>query len=305
MDALKYEEVSKSFGEKKAVNNVCFSVEEGQIFGLLGPNGAGKTTLIRMTLGIYLPDNGFIRIFDKSLKEIDDGDLGYLPEERGLYPKMKCKDVLSFFLELKGFSSSQAKKKSLSSLEKVGLEDYANKRIEELSKGMQQKIQLLLALNHNPKIAILDEPFSGLDPVNVDLFKDLIKEAEQNGTTVILSSHQMELVEQLCNKIALINKGNIVLNGEVNEIRKQYGENEVKIDFSGKVPDFNFGDYAEWIKTDTSSLRLSLKKGFKPGDLLEKLVLAKYEIQKFETATASLHDIFVKVVKEEGGENEN
>jgi ABC-2 type transport system ATP-binding protein len=305
MDALKYEEVSKSFGEKKAVNNVCFSVEEGQIFGLLGPNGAGKTTLIRMTLGIYLPDNGFIRIFDKSLKEIDDGDLGYLPEERGLYPKMKCKDVLSFFLELKGFSSSQAKKKSLSSLEKVGLEDYANKRIEELSKGMQQKIQLLLALNHNPKIAILDEPFSGLDPVNVDLFKDLIKEAEQNGTTVILSSHQMELVEQLCNKIALINKGNIVLNGEVGEIRKQYGENEIKIEFSGKIPDFNFGEYAEWIKTDTSSLRLGLKKEFKPGDLLEKLVLAKYEIQKFETATASLHDIFVRVVREEGGENEN
>ena len=305
MDALKYEEVSKSFGEKKAVNNVCFSVEEGQIFGLLGPNGAGKTTLIRMTLGIYLPDKGFIHIFDKSLKEIDDGDLGYLPEERGLYPKMKCKDVLSFFLELKGFSSSQAKKKSLSSLEKVGLEDYANKRIEELSKGMQQKIQLLLALNHNPKIAILDEPFSGLDPVNVDLFKDLIKEAEQNGTTVILSSHQMELVEQLCNKIALINKGNIVLNGEVNEIRKQYGENEIKIEFSGKIPDFNFGEYAEWIKTDTSSLRLGLKKEFKPGDLLEKLVLAKYEIQKFETATASLHDIFVRVVREEGGENEN
>ncbi len=305
MDALKYEGVSKSFGDKNAVNEVCFSVEEGQIFGLLGPNGAGKTTLIRMTLGIYLPDKGFIRIFDKSLKEIEDRDLGYLPEERGLYPKMKCKDVLSFFLELKGFSSSQAREKALSSLEKVALKDYANKRIEELSKGMQQKIQLLVALNHNPKIAILDEPFSGLDPVNVDLFKDLIKEAEQNGTTVILSSHQMELVEQLCHKIALINKGNIVLNGEVGEIKKKYGENEVRIDFSGKVPDFNFGDYAEWIKKDTSSLKLSLKKEFKPNDLLEKLVLAKFEILKFETATASLHDIFVKVVKEEGGENEN
>lgn len=305
MSVLSVKEVCKSFGEKKAVDNVTLDVDKDQIFGLLGPNGAGKTTLIRMIMGIYLPDSGAISIFQKKLSELSDGDLGYLPEERGLYPKMKCADLLSFFLELKGFSFRKARSKAVEGLEKVGLKEYSNKKVEELSKGMQQKIQLLAALNHYPKLAILDEPFSGLDPVNVELFKEIIKEAQKNGTTVILSSHQMELVEQLCNKIALINKGKIVLNGDVGEIRREYGSKEVQIEFAGAPPQMNWNEYSENIKIDAASVTLSMKKDVSHRMLINKLWEEGADIVKFEVGTSSLHDIFVKVVKEGEGKNEN
>jgi ABC-2 type transport system ATP-binding protein len=305
MNVLNLREVCKSFGEKKAVDNVALEVDGNQIFGLLGPNGAGKTTLIRMIMGIYLPDSGSISIFQKKLSELSDGELGYLPEERGLYPKMKCADLLAFFLELKGFSFRKAKTKAVEGLEKVGLKEYADKKVEELSKGMQQKVQLLAALNHYPKLAILDEPFSGLDPVNVELFKEIIKEAQNKGTTVVLSSHQMELVEQLCHKIALINKGRIVLNGDVGEIRKEYGSKEVHIEFGNAPPQINYDEYAETAKIEASSVTLSLKKNVSHKALIDKLWEKGAEIVKFEVGTSSLHDIFVKVVKEGEGKNEN
>ncbi len=304
-DVLNIRNVSKSFGDKFAVKNVSLDVEGDQIFGLLGPNGAGKTTLIRMIMGIYLPDSGTISIFRKNLSQVVDGELGYLPEERGLYPKMKCIDILSFFLELNGNSHKKAKKKALEGLEKVGLKNWAEKKVEELSKGMQQKIQLLAALNHNPKLAILDEPFSGLDPVNVELFKEIIKEARNNGTTVVLSSHQMELVEQMCQKIALINKGEIVLYGEVGEIRRNYGSKEVRIEFGSSIPELDYDYYAENLKKEAGSLTLSLKKDISHKLLIEKIWEKGGEIVKFEVENSSLHDIFVKVVKGEERVNEN
>ncbi|MCX7830624.1 MAG: ATP-binding cassette domain-containing protein [Acidobacteria bacterium] len=304
MSVLIVENVCKNFGEKKAVDNVTVDIEGDQIFGLLGPNGAGKTTLIRMIMGIYLPDSGQISIFNKRLSELSDGELGYLPEERGLYPKMKCADLLSFFLELKGVPYKKAKIKSIEALEMVGLKEYANKKVEELSKGMQQKVQLLAAINHQPKLAILDEPFSGLDPVNVELFKEIIKEAQRKGTTVVLSSHQMELVEQMCHKIALINKGRIVLDGEVGEIRRKYGSKEVRIEFGSTIPEIDFSEYADNLKIEAGNMTLSLKRDVSHKALINRIWESGAEIVKFEVGNSSLHDIFVKVVKE-GEKNEN
>ncbi len=305
MKALEYREVEKYFGDTRAVDGVSFSVEADQVFGLLGPNGAGKTSLIRTTMGIYLPDRGSVEIFEKGLRELGDGDLGYLPEERGLYPKMKCADLLTFFLELKGVTGKAARNKSIESLERVGLKDCAGKRVEELSKGMQQKVQLLTAINHVPKLAILDEPFSGLDPVNVELFKELISEAQKAGSTIVLSSHQMELVEQLCQKIALINKGKIVLSGEIGEIRRRYGEHELHLDFGGAIPDVRWEEYSEWVKTDANSVKLCLKKEATARQVMEKVWSAGGEVVKFEVARASLHEIFVRVVTEGEVINEN
>jgi ABC-2 type transport system ATP-binding protein len=305
MNALEYRDIEKRFGDTVAVDNVSFNVEGDQIFGLLGPNGAGKTTLIRATMGIYLPDKGSVSIFGRSLEDLGDGELGYLPEERGLYPKMKCADLLAFFLELKGFASKAARKKAMESLERVGLKEYSLKKVEELSKGMQQKIQLLTAINHLPRLAILDEPFSGLDPVNVELFKDIVTEAQKNGSTIVLSSHQMELVEQLCHKIALISKGKIVLSGDVGEIRKRYGEKELHISFGGAIPEISWDEFSEWSKQDANSITVCLKNNVKPKEVIEKVWLAGGEIVQFETARASLHDIFIRVVKEGEVKNEN
>lgn len=305
MNALEYREMEKYFGDTRAVDGVSFSVEADQVFGLLGPNGAGKTSLIRTTMGIYLPDRGSVAIFERGLRELGDGDLGYLPEERGLYPKMKCTDLLTFFLELKGVTGKAARNKSIESLERVGLKDCAGKKVEELSKGMQQKVQLLTAINHVPKLAILDEPFSGLDPVNVELFKELISEAQKAGSTIVLSSHQMELVEQLCQKIALINKGKIVLSGEIGEIRRRYGEHELHIDFGGAIPDVRWEEFSEWVKTDANSVKLCLKKEATARQVMEKVWSAGGEVVKFEVARASLHEIFVRVVTEGEVINEN
>lgn len=305
MDALEYRDVEKYFGETRAVDGVSFSVEGDQIFGLLGPNGAGKTSLIRTTMGIYLPDRGSVSIFGRGLRETGDGDLGYLPEERGLYPKMKCADLLTFFLELKGVTGKTARNKSIESLERVGLKDCAGKKVEELSKGMQQKVQLLTALNHVPRLAILDEPFSGLDPLNVELFKEIIADAQKAGSTIVLSSHQMELVERLCQKIALINKGKIVLSGEVGEIRRRYGEHELHIDFGGAIPDVRWEEFSEWAKTDANSVSLCLRKGSTAREVMEKVWSSGGEIVKFEVARASLHEIFVRVVTEGEVKNEN
>jgi len=305
MNALQYIDVEKQFGETRAVDGVSFCVESGGVFGLLGPNGAGKTSLIRTTMGIYLPDRGTVEIFGKGLRDLGDGDLGYLPEERGLYPKMKCADLLSFFLELKGVNGRQARRKAAESLERVGLKDCAGKKVEELSKGMQQKIQLLTAINHIPRLAILDEPFSGLDPVNVELFKELISEAQKAGSTIVLSSHQMELVEQMCQKIALINRGKIVLSGEVGEIRKRYGEHELHIDFGGAVPEVRWEEFSEWVKADANSVSLCLRKEATARQVMEKVWSSGGEVVKFEVARASLHEIFVRVVTEGEVKNEN
>ena len=303
MDVLTYNQVCKSFGEVRAVKPLDLSVPEGEIFGLLGPNGAGKTTLIRMTLGIILPDTGTIQLLGKPRDVKDRTAFGYLPEERGLYPKMKVLDLLVFFGRLRGLSSSEAKARALSGLKRVELGSWADKKVEELSKGMQQKIQLLVALLHRPKVAILDEPFSGLDPVNVDLFKEVIRETRDAGTNVVLSTHQMEQVEALCERIALVNKGEIVLKGHVDEIRRRYGSQEVRVEFGSEpATDGLLDGLVESAHADGREVRYRMRDGVKGRDVAAKLIQAGCDVTGFAEAQASMHEIFVRVVK--GGEPE-
>jgi len=305
MDALTYRNVEKSFGEIRAVKPLDLDIPEGGIFGLLGPNGAGKSTLIRMTMGIYLTDAGEVSILGQPREKAPSALLGYLPEERGLYPKMKVGELLRFFGRLRGLTAAEASRRAAAGLKRVGLEKWELNKIDELSKGMQQKIQLLVAIQHRPKVAILDEPFTGLDPVNTELFMEILEEILKEGTTVVLSTHQMEQVEKLCHRIALIDKGQVVLKGEVGEIRRQYGSRAVHVAFSDgaalKEPDF--AELAEDVTLLPNEVRLFLKPGVKATALLRFLLDRNVEVSRFEEAQASMHDIFVRVVKGDGHAN--
>jgi ABC-2 type transport system ATP-binding protein len=298
MEALSYRGVSKTFGEVRAVKPLDLDIPQGGIFGLLGPNGAGKSTLIRMTLGILLPDAGDVKVLGGTRGLADRGLFGYLPEERGLYPKMKVGDLLKFFGCLRGLSSSQAQRAAREGLERVGLAQWEKKKVEELSKGMQQKVQILVALIHKPRIAILDEPFSGLDPVNVDLFKEIVRETVASGTTVVLSTHQMELVEALCEHIALINKGEVVLKGEVDAIRREYGLGEIRVEFAGAAPnDGVVDDLVLETHLEEGRARYHLKPDVPAREVLKRLLDRGLDVTRYEEAQASMHDIFVRVVK--------
>lgn len=299
MDALNYKQVEKSFGDVRAVRPLDLDIPEGGIFGLLGPNGAGKSTLIRMTMGIYLADAGEVTLLGQPREKAPSTLMGYLPEERGLYPKMKVGELLRFFGRLRGLSASEASARASAGLRRVGLEKWEQNKVDELSKGMQQKIQLLVAIQHRPKVAILDEPFSGLDPVNVELFMEVLEEVLKEGTTVVLSTHQMEQVEKLCHRIALINRGQVLLKGEVSEIRKEYGSRAVHVAFSDgtSLREGDFADLAEDVTLLPNEVRLFLKSGVKATALLRHLLDKGVEISRFEEAQASMHDIFVRVVK--------
>ena len=298
MNALTYSRVTKTFGDVEAVKPLDLKIPAGAIFGLLGPNGAGKTTLIRMTMGIYLPDAGDISVLEKPRGQDTGALLGYLPEERGLYPKMKVGELLRFFGRLRGLGAQEASRRAADGLKRLGLSQWENNRVDELSKGMQQKIQLLVAIQHKPKAAILDEPFSGLDPVNVELFMEVIQEAVKDGMTVVLSTHQMEQVEKLCHSIALINKGEIVLKGDVGEIRKQYGARAVKAEFSdgASLSPGDFASISEKSILHPNEARFFLRPNAHAGMLLKRLLELHVKVSKFEEAQASMHDIFVKVV---------
>jgi ABC-2 type transport system ATP-binding protein len=305
MDVLTYNQVCKSFGEVRAVKPLDLSVPQGEIFGLLGPNGAGKTTLIRMTLGIILPDAGTIQLLGRPRDVKDRRAFGYLPEERGLYPKMKVLDLLLFFGRLRGLPASEARTRALAGLKRVELSSWAEKKVEELSKGMQQKIQLLVALLHRPKVAILDEPFSGLDPVNVELFKEVIRETRREGTNVVLSTHQMEQVEALCEQIALVNKGEVVLRGHVDEIRRRYGIQEVRVQFGSEpATDGLLTDLVESAHADGREVRYRMRDGVKGRDVAGRLIQAGCDVVGFAEAQASMHEIFVRVVKGGGPEGQ-
>ncbi len=298
MNALAYSRVAKTFGNVEAVKPLDLAIPAGGIFGLLGPNGAGKTTLIRMTMGIYLPDDGEITVLDRPRGQETGAMLGYLPEERGLYPKMKVGELLRFFGCLRGLRSPEAAKLASAGLKRLGLSQWEENKVDELSKGMQQKIQLLVAIQHRPKIAILDEPFSGLDPVNVELFMEVIQEAVRDGMTIVLSTHQMEQVEKLCHSIALINKGEIVLKGDVGEIRKQYGARAVRAEFSdgATLSPADFASISEKSILHPNEARFFLRPEAHAGMVLKRLLELHVKVSKFEEAQASMHDIFVKVV---------
>jgi ABC-2 type transport system ATP-binding protein len=294
LNAVEVSKVSKSFGEVAAVRDVSFAVESGEVFGLIGPNGAGKTTVIRMLMEIIKPDSGEIRIFGEPLQESTKNRIGYLPEERGLYRKLTIRESLFYLAALKGASPSVTRDRAKEFLERTGMLPHQNKKIEELSKGMAQIIQFITTILHNPELVVLDEPFYGLDPINTKLIKELIAELKRQGKTIILSTHMMNEVEELCDRILMINKGQAVLYGELAEIKSRYRQNSVFIEAEGElglikgiVRIQNHGSYQELLLDGKTS----------PQEILATLVSRNIVLNRFEVATPPLSEIFVQVAR--------
>lgn len=294
---ISIDSVVKKFGNYTASNSISLSIEKGSIFGLLGPNGAGKTTLIRMITNIFAPDSGSIRFNNQLLNEQDKNNIGYLPEERGLYRKQSVQDQIRYFAELKGMTKKEAFVAMDFWLERMGAETWKQKKINELSKGMQQKIQFITTILHNPTLLVLDEPFSGLDPLNVQLFIDIILELQQQGKTIILSTHQMEQVEKLCESFALINKGNCILQGNVQEIKKRYATNTFKLRYEGNADFMHSIEGISIIEQQNYSVQVALPTIEKQKEFLVRAI-EHVEIKRFEVMEPTLHDIFIKVVNE-------
>jgi len=294
---LAVQQISKQFGDFTAVNNLSLTVQAGRIFGLIGPNGAGKTTTIRMITNITAPDSGTIRLFGQPLDGAMQDRIGYLPEERGLYKKMKIVDQLKFFAALKNVSATDADKLVDRWLARVELSEWKNKRAKELSKGMQQKIQFIAAVMHDPDLLILDEPFSGLDPVNVELLRDVVLELKAQGKTIIFSTHQMELAEKLCDDICMINKSEKVLDGSLREVKSSFGRNAVALRMEGGESVLEDGTLVAKVSRDSDELEALLAPGANAQQLLERLVASGAQITKFELVEPSLNDIFIEKVR--------
>ena len=302
MNLVQVENISKHFGEFKAVDDVSFNIEKGTVYGLLGPNGAGKTTTIRMIMDIIAPDSGRI-IFSGEQPSGDYADqIGYLPEERGLYRKMKVKDVILFMAELRGMDRANAFNEIDHWLQKMDLTEWENKKIEDLSKGMAQKIQFIATVIHKPELIILDEPFSGLDPINMTLLKDLMLELNADGATIILSTHIMEQAERLCEKICLINAGKIVLEGDLRDIKKSFGKNSVELEYSGNVDLIRNSQFVDGCNDFGQYVEVKLRSPEYYSALLRELIESSVEISRFELMEPTLHEIFVQSVGGEGGE---
>ncbi len=290
----------KSFGDKTAVHDASFKAEPGRIFGLLGPNGAGKTTTIRMINDILTPDEGEVRIKNVIAGPQTQKWIGYMPEERGLYKKMKVGEQLLYFAKLKGLSTSEGKKVILHWLERFEASDWIKQEVGELSKGMSQKIQFIATILHDPDIAIFDEPFSGLDPINSELLKTVILELKAQGKTILFSTHRMEQVEQMCDDIALFNEGQVVLTGNLAEIKSSFGENTVLLEFEG---DGGFIDSLENVRINNRSNRFAeirLLEGQTASDILKKAI-EHVEVKKFEQVEPSLTEIFISTVQSTKG----
>jgi ABC-2 type transport system ATP-binding protein len=293
---IRISNVRKAFGDVQAVRDVSFEVHPGEIFGLLGPNGAGKTTTIRMMLDIFRPDGGEIEVFGGDLTEDKKNRIGYMPEERGLYKDLKLEPTLVYLATLKGVEASTAERQLDSWLKRFDLADHRQKKIQNLSKGMQQKAQIIATLLHDPDLLVIDEPFSGLDPVNTRLVKDIIDELREEGKTIIMSTHQMHQVEALCNRILLINKGRDVLNGRVEEIKRQFAGNAIEIEGEG---DFTGLPGVLETRRHNGTWNLTLESGADPQKILSALINRKgTKLERFELAEPSLEDIFVTVVQE-------
>ena len=293
---VQLDRVRKSFGEFTAVNDLSLAVRAGRIFGLLGPNGAGKTTTIRMIVNITAPDSGTIKLFGQQITPALQDRIGYLPEERGLYKKMKIRDQLKFFGELKNVAGKEVDRRIDTWLERVKLSEWKNKRSMDLSKGMQQKIQFITAVLHEPDLVILDEPFSGLDPVNVELLKEVVLDLKRAGKTIIFSTHQMDLAERICDDICLINRAEKVLDGSLRQIKQGFGRNAVALRIEGSHDVLTNNGLVSNIETHSDELEVLLAPGVSPQQLLRKLVDSGVTISKFEMVEASLHDIFIEKV---------
>lgn len=305
---LSAKHITKRFSGHTALDDVSIEVPEGCIFGLLGPNGAGKTTLIRIINQITGPDTGTILFEDRLLEPDHVKQIGYLPEERGLYRKMKVGEQVIYLARLKGLSKKEANARVKEWFERFGIEGWWKKKIEELSKGMQQKVQFIVTVLHEPRLLILDEPFSGFDPINAQIIKDEILRLKQNGATVILSTHNMGSVEELCDHIALINKSKKILDGQVKEIRRTYAANTYDIQFKGSLMAFTNAMWtgAELIEKHEDSeglnhARIKLLGKTSPNELLEAVIRAG-EVHAFNEVLPTMNDIFIMKVQENSGE---
>lgn len=295
MPTLVLEDVAKSFGDNEVVKGISLSVEAGEIFALLGPNGAGKTTTIRMILDIFKPDRGRIAVLGGPLTDAAKDRIGYLPEERGLYRNLKVLDTLTFLAGLKGLSAAESKRRAVAWLERFDLAAHAGKKVSELSRGMQQKAQFIAALIHDPELIIIDEPFTALDPVNTRLIKDILRELAAQGKTIIMSEHQMHLVEELAGRMAMINRGELVLYGKVDAVRRQFAANAVVVAGHGQ---FDALPGVAAIERHNGGMMLKLAEGATPQSLLRALAeQPNYQIERFEIALPSLDEIFVQVAR--------
>ncbi len=299
MHILNIENVSKAYHNHIALNNVSFNVKKGSIFGLLGPNGAGKTSLIRIVTNITKADSGSINLDGESLNINSPADIGYMPEERGLYKKMKVAEQLMYLAQLKGISKTDAQENIKYWFDRLDMASWWNKKIEELSKGMQQKVQFVATVAHKPKLLILDEPFSGLDPLNADILKEEIYKLNQEGTSIIFSTHRMEQVEEICNDIVLINKGEILLNDSVANVRQNYKEQKYTIHTSNEIGNLDLGNKFEIIEKTGNKLLFKINEGSNSNDLLSHLIANKVQINSFSEVLPTLNEIFIKLVKDD------
>ena len=297
MSILEVRHLKKYYATQKAVDDISFTLEKGSIFGLLGPNGAGKTTLLRMVTGIFYPDEGEIIMEGKKFDADNDVlRIGYMPEERGLYKKMKIGEQAVYLARLKGLSKSVATEKVKQWFVKFGMESWWNKKVEDLSKGMSQKLQFVTTVLHEPKLIVLDEPFSGLDPVNANLIKDEIFNLAKKGSSIIFSTHRMEQVEEICDHIILVNKGKKILDGGVNQVKQQFKENLFRIGFDKLPPSYQSPSF-EVIKQEDHSLIVKINEPYRSNDVLKYFLQEGGNIIAFNEILPSLNEIFIKLVE--------
>lgn len=292
------EQVTKSFGEFTAVSELSLAVQVGRIYGLLGPNGAGKTTTIRMIVNITAPDSGSVELFGQQITPELQDRIGYLPEERGLYKKMKIGEQIRFFAELKNVPSDQIDRRIDFWLERVKLAEWKNKKATELSKGMQQKVQFVAAILHDPDLLILDEPFSGLDPINVELLKEIILDLKAGGKTIMFSTHQMEVAEKICDDICLLNRSRKVLEGRIRDIKESFGRNSVALRVEGGEDVLQNVALVSKVERHSDEIEVVLASGANAQDLLKALIAAEATVTKFELIEPSLNDIFIQKIGE-------
>ncbi|MBP6431279.1 MAG: ATP-binding cassette domain-containing protein [Ferruginibacter sp.] len=297
MNILELHNLKKYFATQKAVDDISLEIPKGQIFGLLGPNGAGKTTLIRMITGIFYPDAGEIILKGKKFNPENDAKyIGYMPEERGLYKKMKIGEQALYLAQLKGLGKQDAMHKIKGWFKRLEMESWWNKKVEDLSKGMGQKLQFVITVLHEPDLIILDEPFSGLDPINANLIKDEIYRLAQNGTTIIFSTHRMEQVEEICNHIALVNKGKKILDGTVTDVKQSFKENLFSVQLENIPTSINANSF-QLLNTHKQELIVKINEGFKANDVLSHFINNGSNIVSFKEILPSLNEIFIKLVE--------
>lgn len=301
MEIIECKDISKSFGPKIALDHVSVSMSEGKIFGLLGPNGAGKTTLIRIINRIMIPTSGEVFFEGHPITDKDVAKIGYLPEERGLYRKMKVGDQAMYLAQLKGMSARDAAAELKKWFIRFGIQDWWNKKVEELSKGMAQKLQFITTVVHKPSLMILDEPFSGFDPVNAELIRKEILRLKDEGATIILSTHNMESVEELCDNIALIDKSKLVITGGVDEIRHKYGNNHVELIYTGDAIAQTDGVFSILSDTDNAGRHtavLAISPEADSNSVLKEVLSKSVEVNSFKELIPRMNDIFIKLVTE-------